>query len=173
MRGNTHVTFAVFLAVLIYFLFPGLNSHLSFAYFALIAGIASLVPDIDHPHSILSKGNLEFLSIAVRTATPHRKGTHSLIGAVFFTAFSGLLLMYFKGHIIYTIPFFLGYISHLASDSMNITGVPWGWPKGKKINIWNIRTGGEKEMTIRMFLTITGAGLFFYDMIIRNSLILE
>ncbi len=173
MRHPTHVTFSVFLSIFVYFLFPSLNDYILSVYWFIIAGFAALVPDLDHPHAYISKGNWEFLSTAIRKTSPHRGWTHSIVGALIFAGVSVIVFWYFKAKLIYSIPFFFGYISHLISDSLNPTGVNWLWPNETKYGIGVIRTGSEVEVSFQTLIILCGTALFFYDLIYRGGLILK
>lgn len=90
----------------------------------LVAGIASLLPDIDHPKSIIS-GYTPGVGGAVRLFASHRTWTHSIL----FTAFL-CLCMWFgieKFQPLDPRPMIalaMGMLSHLAADMLTVAGVP-------------------------------------------------
>ena len=173
MRHITHITFSVFLSILVYFVFPSLNNHIYSIYWFTIAGFAALVPDIDHPHSYISKGYWEPLSTAIRRTSPHRGWTHSILGAAVFSFASAAVFWYFDASLAYSIPFFFGYISHLLSDSLNPTGVNWLWPDRRRYGVAIISTGSEAEVSFQALVALAGGAVFFYDLIFRGGLILQ
>jgi len=152
---TTHAIFGVFLVTLLYEVFPAINTHIPFVNAAGIAAIASLIPDLDHPKGYLSRGNWSFISIAIRRTTMHRGWTHSLVGAMVFTLLSLIVFLQLNANPLYTFPFFLGYTSHLLSDSLNPTGVNWLWPwNRKKFRIASIRTGSKEEAILHNALLV-------------------
>lgn len=151
-----------------------MKNYIPFVYAMLVTPIGALVPDLDHPNGYISKGNWEFLSIAVRKTTTHRGWTHSILGAVLFTLLSGTVFLLFKISLFYTIPFFIGYISHLISDSLNPTGVNWFWPKDrKKYRINTIRTGSKEESKFQNGISLGIAVIFVYDLMFNSSMLLN
>jgi inner membrane protein len=151
-----------------------MKAYLPFVYAMIIAPFGALVADLDHPNGYLSQGNWRFVSLAVRQTTVHREWTHSILGAVVFTVIAGAVFWYFKASLFYTVPFFIGYISHLISDSLNPTGVNWLWPYKKekyKINI--IKTGSGSESLFQNGLVFGIAGIFVYDVMYNASSLLD
>ncbi|AEA47811.1 metal-dependent hydrolase [Archaeoglobus veneficus] len=173
MRHTTHILFSIFIIVVIYELIPPLKSIVPFTYAIAIAPIGALFPDLDHPRSYISRGNWEFLSLAICKTTPHRGWTHSLVGATLFTASLVIFLWYFKASISYALIFFIGYMTHLLSDSLNPTGVNWFWPKRKKYKIDLVRTGSEGEERLQTLLIFGIAGLLVYDVLYNASSLLK
>jgi len=169
MRHNTHMVFSLFMLVGIYELFPILNRYDPFVYALILALFGSVFPDIDHPRSLISRGYWSVLSTAIRKTTGHRGWTHSLFGAGLFTGILLLILWYFKASLFLALGFFLGYISHLISDSLNPTGVNWFWPKKKRYGIGLIRTGSKAEYIFATILALAVAGLFYYDFTFRGG----
>lgn len=174
MIHSTHILFGIFLILASYQGVPSLKAYIPFAYAMTITSIGALVPDLDHPNSYISKGNWKLVSLTVRKTTTHRGWTHSIIGAAIFTAIAGIVFWYFKANLFYTVPFSIGYISHLISDSLNPTGVNWLWPKNKekyKINL--IKTGSKQESMFQNGLSFGIAGIFVYDVLFNASMLLN
>ncbi|RLI84805.1 MAG: metal-dependent hydrolase [Archaeoglobales archaeon] len=173
MRHTTHILFSIFIIVVIYELIPPLKSIVPFTYAIAIAPIRALFPDLDHPKSYISQGYWGILSIAICKTTPHRGWTHSLVGAALFTAILTVLLWYFKASISYALIFFIGYVTHLLSDSLNPTGVNWLWPKPKKYSFYSIRTGSKEEETLQTLLIFAITGILVYDVLYNASSLLK
>lgn len=84
--------------------------------------IGSLLPDADHPRSLV---NRLFLPLAIVPAlTSHRGLTHTL-GASAALAGAGAYAVH-AGAIdqVYVIAFIIGYLSHIAADMLTPSGVP-------------------------------------------------
>ena len=129
----------------------------------VIAVIAALIPDLDHPKGYLSTGrNWYLIHLAIRRTTTHRRWTHSLLGSVIFTiAVFPIALVW--GAPLNIIPFFIGYLSHLVSDSLNPTGVNWFYPKKKTYGLKLIRTGSKREEYFQKIILVALVGLWLYD----------
>lgn len=127
-KGRTHLIIGVGVAILLYnaFGFGGI----------IMAALGSLLPDIDHPDSMLGKK----IPIARLFNMEHRGWTHSLLGLGIFSA---ILALFSIG----SVPgMALGYMLHLFADSMTPTGVAWFYPLSKnKRHIIGIRTGSVLE----------------------------
>lgn len=95
----------------------------------IIAGglLTSLLPDIDHPQSVLGQ-RLRWLSLPIARMFGHRGFTHSLLAII------GVILLFtlqitpgvvpldaFHGMIV-------GYLSHIVADMLTPAGVPLLWP---------------------------------------------
>jgi inner membrane protein len=143
MMASTHVLF-------------GLNCWLGYAQLRgvplhpesiLIAGAASLLPDIDHPKSTF--GTLvPFLSRPISAIFGHRGITHSL-----FAIIAGIYIMHKYGYQTeYVAAIVVGYLSHLLGDMMTDSGVPLLWPVKLKMAIPIFSTGGFVEWLVRIAL---------------------
>ena len=157
--------FSFFMILGIYELFPILNKYDPFIYALILALFGSIFPDIDHPRAYISRGYWSILSAAIRKTTGHRGWTHSLFGAGLFTGILLLILWYFKVSLFLAFGFFLGYLSHLISDSLNPTGVNWFWPKRKRYGIGLIRTGSRSEDLFAVIIIILTALLIYYEVL--------
>jgi inner membrane protein len=144
MMASTHVLF-------------GLNCWLGYAQLRglplhpeaiLIAGAASLLPDIDHPKSTFGS-MVPFLSRPISAIFGHRGITHSL-----FAILAGIFIMHRYGYQTeYVAAIVVGYLSHLAGDMLTNSGVPLLWPVKSKIAIPVFSTGGFVEWLVRIALT--------------------
>ncbi|MCS7121732.1 MAG: metal-dependent hydrolase [Archaeoglobaceae archaeon] len=152
MMYSTHVIFAWLLTVLGFktnSLDISLNLDIIYAFVAVTFG--SLLPDIDHPRSLISKSYWFSISKFISKTTRHRGWTHSLFGAILFTSIGAIFL---QGNLFILTTFFLGYTSHLLIDTLNPSGVSWLWPKKKKYKIGIIKTGSRAEDVFRTVLLI-------------------
>jgi inner membrane protein len=124
--------------------------------------IGSVLPDIDHPQGLIYQflETPEWLSKGISgLAQRHRGPTHTLLAAIAFMVASLLFAnVYLRFDVLTSIMLFLGYVSHLLSDSLTRSGIAWLSPFNKKVTKWIIRTGGKSE---RYFLTITITLLLF------------
>ena len=169
MRHNTHLIFSLLILFSLYELFPILKRVDPVAIAMFFAMLGSLFPDIDHPYSFISRGYWSVLSEVIRKTTTHRGWTHSLFGAGLFTSIFALMFWYFKLKLSFALWFFVGYISHLISDSLNPTGVNWLWPKKKRYGIGIIRTGSIEENIFMWILVFAVVGLICFDVMFRNG----
>jgi len=157
----------------IYELFPVLNRIDPFPYAVFLAIFGSLFPDIDHPRAYISRGYWSVLSTIVRKTTEHRGWTHSLFGAGLFTGILLIILWCLKVSLSLAFGFFIGYLSHLISDSLNPTGVNWLWPKKKRYGIGIIRTGSVRENIFMWIIIFAIVGLFYFDIVYNNGGLLK
>lgn len=177
-----------------------------------IAAVASVLPDIDHPNALITKGYIPgsgalgplakllglFISVPprivgmlARSVMGHRGGTHSILfmalwtlGALpIYALFAAGLVLAASGVLSWTplgfetqvvwdwgrenVPsamplvmsaVFLGYLSHLFSDSLNQAPVPWLWPAKRRFFFLpkplRIQVGGSTEWLIRMLVVL-------------------
>lgn len=112
-----------------------------------VAGIGALLPDIDSYKSFI--GRKAPVSVAINFIAGHRGVLHSLIAGIAAAGlfFLGMKLKFpvFAG---LTVPFFIGYLSHLTLDTFNPSGVPWLWPLPWRLRLPLICTGGFLEKLI-------------------------
>jgi len=144
MMKRTHLIIALAFALLF---LPHVNYKLIFFPVVLIC---SLLPDIDSSHS--QYGNQWFLR-PLQFVSKHRGILHSLS---FCILFSLALAFIFP---ILALPFFIGYSSHLASDSFTQEGITPFWPS-KKTSSGFIRTGGKTEKGVFLVFFILNVILF-------------
>ncbi len=110
-----------------------------------IATGAALLPDLDHPQSLLGR-RLWFISKPLSKLVGHRGVTHSLIAVMIsmwalFNAGANTMLVG---------PLVIGYLSHILGDLLTKSGVPLFWPWKQKITVpllW--RTGSGAESVLR------------------------
>lgn len=115
----------------------------------LLAGIGGLLPDLDHPKSVLGR-KLWFISHPLSAIVGHRGITHSLLATVFMLI-SLTLITAFPQYSAYrwiVAPLCVGYLSHIAGDALTPSGVPLFYPKKKTYSLNVFRTGDWKETFI-------------------------
>ncbi|WJV65129.1 metal-dependent hydrolase [Pectobacteriaceae bacterium CE70] len=90
--------------------------------------LTALLPDIDHPKSVLGQ-RLKWISIPIARAFGHRGFTHSLLAIML-----GLYFIHTQLPTDWLIPtdayhaMIVGYLSHIAGDMLTTAGVPLLWP---------------------------------------------
>ncbi|MBT0723230.1 metal-dependent hydrolase [Rosenbergiella sp. S61] len=90
--------------------------------------LTSLLPDIDHPRSLLGQ-RLRWISLPISRIFGHRGFTHSLIAVAI-----GVFLLINKLPANLLVPndviqgMVLGYLSHILADMLTPAGVPLLWP---------------------------------------------
>jgi len=110
MMLRTHVVFTLFLYILALKIFS-----LNFSIFLMgVLVLGSVFPDFD-VFIVFSK---------------HRGFFHSFFGALFFFSVFCAGIYFFKFSIVYAVFFVLGYLLHLALDSITISGINWFWKSG-------------------------------------------
>lgn len=177
-----------------------------------ITAIASVLPDIDHPNALITKGYVpgsrslgaparwaslilsippRLVGMVARSAMGHRGGTHSILfmllwtfgalplyalcagvgawllsGALSWTPLGfdpGSVWAWEREHLPAFMPLvmlsvFLGYLSHLFSDSLNQAPVPWLWPLKKRIFFLpkplRIKVSSPTEWLVRMLVIL-------------------
>ncbi len=162
MRGKSHISFGLFLYILVWdkvpdrVKLPGL----------IISAIASIFPDIDHPKSIFNKYILpiknkygkiiffgaisvliliydhyitqnyffKFLAFVVFLVglAGHRNGLTHSIFAMMIFSFIVYYLNMYFHLDNYLVPFAIGYVSHLIGDMLTDRGIPLFYPLTKK-----------------------------------------
>lgn len=128
------------------------------SFVVMAAAVGSLLPDIDHPQSMLAKSNrtTKTVSGVVSSVTQHRGFTHTLV----FAALMWVLVTRVAAHFDtisndVVISFMLGFLSHLFLDTLNERGVMWFWPIFcKHLHLLRIRTGSFVEWILRMAFNI-------------------
>ena len=137
MMWKTHIVFGVLCGLLALNIYDAGNLWIFF----LLVVLGSLLPDIDERHSKINKGLsiVRWLSIFVK----HRGIFHSifiplLLGSIIWTIFD----------IVYALPLFIGYVSHLVIDSFTKTGINFLHPIAKFRISGFVETGSILETFI-------------------------
>ena len=123
MMGHTHALIGSALALGV-----ALSSHANTNETLLLVGVgaaAALIPDIDHPRAPIRR-KLGFLGNVLFGRLKHRGITHTLIAIVAIAAGAFTALPPLIGEALV-----LGYISHILSDMLTVSGLPVFWPYKK------------------------------------------
>lgn len=112
-----------------------------------IGAIAALLPDIDHPQSLLGR-RLWPVAWTINQVMGHRGALHSLAALLLVSAAASVMLPD------WWIVIAAGYASHLAADALTVSGVPLLWPIRARIRLLGIRTGGIIEHAINVLLCV-------------------
>ena len=118
------------------------------------AALGSLLPDIDHPKSLVGR-RLAWVSVPVAALVGHRGVTHSLLAVLACAA--GL---WFLGReLAWNAALLVGYLSHLAGDALTVSGIPllWPWRRRFRSPLW-FTTNGAVEWGLNAALL---AGLWW------------
>lgn len=137
MLAPTHSVFGIFLTLIILAVF-GIQWGLHWT-IILFAVLGAIIPDVDHPKSIIGK-ILFPISLPLERRYGHRTMTHSLFGWAIFTIIFAVLigLISFLPHISawgwadlplrWIAAFSISYFSHLILDMFNRRGSQMFWP---------------------------------------------
>lgn len=155
MRGKAHLACGIISGA-------GISAvcHFDILSSLLITGASaffSLVPDIDHPDSML--GHLiKPVSKFIKEKIGHRTLTHSGLWLILYA----FLLYRFYNTFLFPVILgaTIGFASHLISDTFTIGGVPWTWPiSKKKTHLTKVYSGSKDGIFVVLTgLIITGAG---------------
>lgn len=153
MVGTTHAAFAILCYYVIAY-FVGLPFNVPMVLALLIIG--SLLPDIDHPRGFLARQSYLFrrASRGVGKFIRHRGIVHSLLAALIATAVVWVVAIFYRWETLAVACFFLGFVSHLAADSLNPTGIKWLQPFSKARVKGGIRTGSIIEKCLVLLILI-------------------
>lgn len=135
--GYTHISISLMIAWNL--------RHLLQPWGIIFCAIGSLLPDIDHPGSLLGR-RMKVVSVI---GLGHRGWTHSFLGFGIFTLLAYVIIPK------YLLGFVIGYLSHLILDSLNPSGVAWLIPFSKKrFHIIGIPTNGLYELVFLALFVI-------------------
>jgi inner membrane protein len=130
-----------------------LIKFLSFDFSWLFLGallVGSIVPDLDHPTSFISK-KIKILK-PLDLFVGHRGIFHSIFGMAFIALVVFIVLIYFKLPLFFLLAISLGYFLHLFADSFTPAGIKWFW---KSFHIRGpIRTSGIMEHVLLIALIL-------------------
>lgn len=143
MLAKTHVAFGI-LAGLLTLQYAHVSNQLLFIAL-VVAGV--FLPDVDHPTSKVN--NTMKVTKIIPFFFAHRGFFHSIFAALLVFA----ILWKFVGFI-YGFGLFVGYLSHLLSDAMTVSGVNFLHPIGKFKIRGPVQTGTFMETIV--FLAVIG-----------------
>jgi inner membrane protein len=150
MKFHTHLSFGLFIGLVLLFFFNFTPSYL----FLIFILIGSLIPDIDATKSFLGK-RIYPLSLFLKIIFSHRGFFHSFTFVILLTL---LTLMLSPESVL--LGFFIGIQSHIILDSFTPKGILPFWPLRLRIN-GNIKTGSVKEYIFLIFLTAINLALIY------------
>ena len=147
MLLKTHVAITIFGILVL------LNSVNNKIVFAIVALIATFIPDIDSRYSTLGKKKINRI---LQFFTKHRGITHSFVFLILITI--GILL--FSN--VVALGIFLGWSLHLFADSFTRDGIKLFYPFFPKLKgSGKISTGGKTEILIFVLFVIFDVALVF------------
>lgn len=124
----------------------------------LTAVVGSLLPDLDSESSTLTNRAwfgfgyvFALIGMIVRSFLPHRGPLHSFLVCGLLTVVVELGVRLVSREMISNVGFVLGvgYLSHLLTDAMSLSGVALFWPHPTVIRLWpNYRVGSFAEGAI-------------------------
>ena len=142
MKGSTHLLIAIIFAL---FFIP-FFSFVHYVVFSVLFLFAALLPDIDHPGSMLGKKLWPFSSL-ISLFFGHRGLFHSIFVPILFLFLGWYFQILWMG-----LAFACGYMSHLLADSLTLSGVkPFG--VGPRVRGF-MRTGGLLECVFFVLLLL-------------------
>jgi inner membrane protein len=120
--------------------------------------IGSLLPDLDHPQSVISR-QIPIIGGVISGLTRHRGLLHSILGVILFY-FVCAALMFPMATItqntrdLASLPagLMLGYIFHIGADMLTKSGVKLFYPLKWNIGFGVFTTGGILEFGLRLVL---------------------
>lgn len=167
MMGRTHVIIGVSYGVN---LIPAVTrndltpAQLGFVMCGLVIG--SLLPDIDHPHSLISQ-QIPLVGGIISRLTSHRGLFHSILGVAILIVGLGMLSALIAGGLSsigiqgasdataqISTGTLIGYILHIIADMITVNGVKLFYPLKANVGLPLIRTGGNREWILAMALII-------------------
>jgi len=165
--GRTHIIIGVSCGVA---LIPAVEggqltpAQLGFIMVGLTVG--SLLPDIDHPHSLISQ-QLPLVGSIISKLTRHRGLFHSILGVVMMFGLSAWLAIMMAGGLssmgiqsadsatrYIASGLMIGYILHIIADMVTVSGIRLFYPLQRNIRIPLFRTGGFRERGLVLTLIV-------------------
>lgn len=139
MRGRTHIVGGVAIGLLAFNYIEMLNVNISESNSLILATgglvLGALLPDIDHPRSMISL-KIKPIGFILSKLFKHREYTHSIVGSLSMTFLIGILinLLGINNDINYLFlkALFIGIASHILLDMLTFHGVALLYPFTKK-----------------------------------------
>lgn len=139
------------LAITLFFVLILLDSVESKLVFAIVAVVATYLPDVDSRYSTLGRKKINRI---LQWFTKHRGVIHSYTFLLAITLFFALFFP------IVALGFFLGYGLHLFADSFTRDGIRPFYPS-RAVSKGRLRTGGKTEIGILVTFVILDVMLLF------------
>jgi len=156
MLARTHFAFGILAGVLALPLFD-FSSIVQYVVYFLIIHLAVLLPDCDHPASSINK-KIKVTKIATFFFS-HRGLLHSIFPPILLS-----ILLYYYANYFIAGAFFIGYFSHLLSDTLTVAGVRLFYPFIDLKISGIIRTGHLSERII-FYLVVVGIIVRIYYLV--------
>mgnify|MGYP002713245383 CR=1 FL=1 len=122
--------------------------------------IGSLLPDLDHPQSTISR-SIPIVGGLISSLTRHRGILHSILGVILFYLVTAILMIPIVAmtHNIQLSRYaaaglLLGYVLHIVADMLTKGGVRLFYPLKWNIGIGIFKTGGLLEFGFRVALMV-------------------
>lgn len=157
MQGLTHLLTGCFIGLML----GQEGQPLGGLMMCVCGGIGALIPDIDHPRSMIGR-RAGPLGGVLRLAVRHRGISHSGVAAAMVVAAALAMPTEWRA---YAEAAALGYISHLVLDAATVQGVPLLWPSVRRISILPLRTGGLIEFVFSAVLVV-GLGVSIVQLVL-------
>lgn len=122
--------------------------------------IGSIIPDIDHPNSYISR-KLKITSKITTSICEHRGFIHSPLSWLLFSILILYLKLFLNGILCilyaqFSMGLSIGYLSHLILDSLTIGGTPMLYPISKNnIHIAKFRTNKHEKIVSILCIVFT------------------
>ncbi len=145
MMARSHVPFAMTW----WWLFCLITGSSVTGYGTLLAGIGGLLPDLDHPKSVLGR-KLWFISLPLSAVVGHRGFTHSLVAIVMMLSIL-VIVTSIPEYVFYrwmVAPLCIGYLSHIFGDALTPSGVPLLYPRRNSFSFNIFKTGSAQETLV-------------------------
>lgn len=142
MTYKTHIIGGIALASIVHMTTLQMTQIEMIGYYGCTL-VGSLLPDIDHPRSIISQYTLGLHYLFSKCK--HRGITHTLLAGVILEVAMIVLFGTYPS----IIGLGIGYLSHLLLDGLNPRGIPFFYPISKKnYRLLKIRTDSNGEYVI-------------------------
>ena len=129
-----------------------------------VTAFAAILPDIDHPHSLLGKA-VKPVSNYLNKNYGHRTITHSLTAVLAVYLFVGFIEVLFNLESSWSTVITVAYFSHLFLDMMTLSGIPFLYPFKRNRFVlpgddkYRMR-GGDRKGEVIAFVILMCLGMF-------------
>lgn len=167
MMGKTHIIIGLSYGIP---LLPIVNEQITPTDWGLLMvglTLGSLLPDIDHPQSVIAR-KAPLVGWIASKLTGHRSFFHSIVGVAVWLVVLGILTTTLSGTlnvlgwnvekplISCAAGLMIGYVLHIIADMFTLSGVKLFYPIKKTIGFPIFVTGGYGELFLRWGLIIIG-----------------
>lgn len=152
MMAITHTLFSIFVLILARLTGIPLSKGVVIA-----AILGSLLPDIDHPRSLIGRA-VRPISTLLHETVGHRSLTHSITGLFAFGLLAYAATFKLGVGLLLIVASVVGYASHILADMLNSAGVELLYPHPRRYSLlpWGIRTGSivEHVFSVCLFVAV-------------------